>query len=110
MISKKEIIFFFVLFVAGIAIAWKFIDHSRKINNTPEEVAQRIINQSLQDDLCERIKFDVKKFKESPASFQRTSLSVLELESKQSLRKLLVSRGVPEDFPLEYSGDETSYK
>ena len=110
MISKKEIIFFFVLFVAGITIAWKFIDHSRKINNTPEKVAQRIINQSLQDDLCERIKFDVKKFKESPASFQRTSLSVLELESKQSLRKLLVSRGVPEDFPLEYLGDETSYK
>lgn len=110
MISKKEIIFFMILFVSGLFGAWKFVNHLKEINNTPEKIAQRIINQALQEDLCERIESDVKKFKDSPASFQRTSLSVIELESKQSLRKLLVSKGVPEDFPLEYVGEGTSYK
>lgn len=110
MISKKEIIFFIALFAAGIIGAWKFVDHLKVINNTPEKVAQRIINQSLQEDLCERIESDLKKFKESPASFQRTSLSTIELESKQSLRKLLISKNVPVDFPIEYVGESTSYK
>ena len=110
MISKKEIIFFIALFAAGIIGAWKFVDHLKAINNTPEKVAQRIINQSLKEDLCERIESDLKKFKESPASFQRTSLSIIELESKQSLRKLLISKGVPVDFPIEYVGEGTSYK
>ena len=92
MISKNEIIFFIALFAAGIIGAWKFVDHFKKINSTPDKIAQRIINQSLQEDLCERIESDLKKFKESPASFQRTSLSIIELESKQSLRKLLISK------------------
>jgi hypothetical protein len=109
MISKREIFFFIALFAAGIIGAWKFVDHLKAKNNTPEKVAQRIINQSLQEDLCDRIESDLKKFKTSPASFQRTSLSTIELEAKQTLRKMLISRDVPEDFPIEYVGDGTSY-
>ena len=105
MISKKEISLFIVFLFIGIFGGWKFFSYHQAINNTPERVAQRTINQAIQDDLCERIEGDLKRFKDSPATFQRTSLSVIQLETKQSLRKLLVPRGVPEDFPLEYVGE-----
>ncbi len=104
MISKKEISLFVAFLVVGILGAWKFFGYLQAINNTPERVAQRTVNQAIQEDLCERIGSDLKRFKNSPATFQRTSLSVIQLETKQSLRRLLVSRGVPEDFPLEYVG------
>jgi hypothetical protein len=100
----KEISLFIVFLLIGILGAWKFFSYHQAINNTPERVAQRTINQAIQDDLCERIEGDLKRFKDSPATFQRTSLSAIQLETKQSLRKLLVPRGVPEDFPLEYVG------
>ena len=104
-ISRKEITFLATFFIIGVFGSWKFFSHLQAINNTPERVAQRTVNQAIQDDLCERIGGDLKRFKDSPATFQRTSLSVIQLETKQSLRRLLVSRGVPEDFPLEFVGE-----
>jgi len=104
-ISKKEITFLAAFFILGIFGSWKYFSHQQAIFNTPKKIAQRTVNQSIQDDLCERIVSDLKRFKDSPATFQRTSLSVIQLETKQALRRLLVSRGVPEDFPLEYVGE-----
>ena len=105
MISRKEILFFVTFVVAGVVGAWKFMSHVQSINNTPEKVAQRIVNQALQEDICARIASDLRIFKDSPATFQRTSLRIIDLETKQSQRRLLMSRGVPDDFPLEYRGD-----
>jgi hypothetical protein len=105
MISRKEILFFIAFLVAGAAGAWMFMSHVKSINNTPEKVAQRTVNQALQEDICDRIATDLRSFKDSPSTFQRTSLRIIELETKQSQRRLLLSRGVPDDFPLEYRGD-----
>ncbi len=82
-----------------------FMSHMQSINNTPEKVAQRTVNQALQEDICDRIERDLRSFKDSPSTFQRTSLRIIELETKRSQRRLLLSRGVPDDFPLEYRGD-----
>ncbi len=105
MISRKEILFFITFIIAGVVGAWMFVSHVQSINNTPEKVAQRTVNQALQQDICKRIARDLESFKDSPATFQRTSLRVVELETKQSQRRLLLSQGVPDDFPLEYRGD-----
>lgn len=105
MISRKEILFFITFIIAGVVGAWMFMSHVQSINNTPEKVAQRTVNQALQKDICKRIARDLESFKDSPATFQRTSLRVVELETKQSQRRLLLSQGVPDDFPLEYRGD-----
>ncbi len=105
MISRKEILFFISFIVAGAGGAWMFMSHMQSINNTPEKVAQRTVNQALQEDICDRIKRDLQSFKDSPSTFQRTSLRIIELETKRSQRRLLLSRGVPDDFPLEYRGD-----
>jgi hypothetical protein len=105
MISKKEISLLLAFFIFGVLGSWKFLSYKQAIDNTLEKVAQRTVNQAIQDDLCERIEGDLKRFKDSPATFQRTSLSVIQLETRQSLRRLLVSRGVPADFPLEYVGE-----
>ncbi len=105
MISRKEILLFVVFFLSGALGAWKYFSYLQAVNNTPERVAQRTINKALQEDICDRISSDLKKFKVSPSTFQRTSLRIIDLETKQSQRRLLLSRGVPDDFPLEYRGD-----
>jgi hypothetical protein len=69
MISKREIFFFIALFAAGIIGAWKFVDHLKAKNNTPEKVAQRIINQSLQED-----------FKRLPQAFKEQACQQLNLK------------------------------
>jgi len=104
MISKKEILVLVVFFIVGIFVSWNYINYRQSIDNTPERVVQRTVNKAIQDDLCQRFEGDLQRFKDSPATFQRTSLSVIQVETQQFLRRLLVSRGVPEDFPLEYLG------
>lgn len=105
MISRKEFFLFVAFFLIGALGAWKVFIDTQAAYNTPELIAQRTVNQALQGDICERISRDLKKFKDSPSTFQRASLRIIDLETKQSQRRLLLSRGVPEDFPLEYRGD-----
>jgi hypothetical protein len=107
-ITKKEIVFLLIFLLSGLLGGWLFINHQRKLNNTPEKIVQRIVNNAIQDDFCERIQADLNEFKKLPASFQRSSLRIIQIESKQTLRKLLVGQGVPEDFPLEYKGQGSS--
>lgn len=109
MINKKEIFVLASFFLMGVVGAWQYVSHLRAINNTPEKIAQRIVNSAIQEDICERVQDDLKKFKESPSSFQRTSLNIIQRESKQTLRKLLIAQGVPEDFPLEFSGKGSEF-
>jgi vacuolar-type H+-ATPase subunit F/Vma7 len=109
MINKKEIFVLASFFLLGVGGAWQYVSHLRAINNTPEKIAQRIVNSAIQEDICERVQDDLKRFKESPSSFQRTSLNIVQRESKQTLRKLLISQGVPEDFPLEFSGKGSEF-
>lgn len=109
MINKKEIFVLASFFLLGVGGAWQYVSHLRAINNTPERIAQRIVNSAIQEDICERVQDDLKRFKEFPSSFQRTSLNIVQRESKQTLRKLLISQGVPEDFPLEFSGKGSEF-
>jgi hypothetical protein len=109
MINKKEIFVLASFFLLGVGGAWQYVSHLRAINNTPEKIAQRVVNSAIQEDICERVQDDLKRFKESPSSFQRTSLNIVRRESKQTLRKLLISQGVPEDFPLEFSGKGSEF-
>jgi len=104
MILKKEVFLFLILFILGFSLAWKYFNYQQNIINTPERIAQRTVNQAIQNDLCDRIDDDLTKFKKSPATFLRTSFGAIELETKQSLRRLLISRGIPEDFPLHFVG------
>jgi hypothetical protein len=103
-ITRKEIIVFVFFFASGIFGAWKFFSHASNINNTPEKIAQRIVNKALQEDMCERVRVDLNRFKESPSTYRRTSLKVIQFESKQTLRRLLIAQGIPEDFPIDFVG------
>jgi len=94
----------------GLLGSWQYYEYQFKINNTPEKKARRIVNSSIQIDICERIEQDIKKFKDSPNTYQRTSLNILEQETKRSLRKLLLSQGISENYPIEYEGSESAYE
>jgi len=83
MINKKEIFVLASFFLLGVVGAWQYVSHLRAINNTPEKIAQRIVNSAIQEDICERV--------------------------QDELRKLLISQGVPEDFPLEFLGKGSEF-
>lgn len=109
MISRKEIVVFLFCFIAGAVGTWQGWRYLYALNNTPEKVAQRIVNRSIQDDLCRRIEGDLERFKDAPATYRRTSLRIIELETRQFLRKTLIAEGIPSDFPIEYRGDGSDY-
>lgn len=109
MISKKEFFLFLLCFIAGTVVTWQGWQYVYATNNTQVKVAQRIVNQSMQDDLCHRIEGDLERFKEAPATFRRTSLRIIELETRQFLRKTLIAEGIPPDFPIEYKGSDSGF-
>lgn len=106
---KREWAFLLVMWVLGAVGAWQFFSYTYAKNNTPEKIAQRTVNEAIQDDLCERIEKDILQFKDQPKTFRRTSLSVIDTESRLTLRHLLKSKGVPEDYPIEYQGSGSAY-
>ncbi len=109
MIRRRDAAILAFLFLCGLAAAWQFAKWNDARVNTPERVAQRLVNLSLKDDLCKRVIADISRFKEAPRTFRRTSLQSIENESRAGLRFLLKSKGVPEDFPIEYKGEKTPY-
>jgi hypothetical protein len=109
MITKREFFLFLLCFIAGAVATWQGWRYVYAINNTQEKVAQRIVNQSIQDDLCLRIEGDLERFKEAPGTFRRTSLRIIELETRQFLRKTLIAEGIPSDFPIEYKGNDSNF-
>ena len=72
--------------------------------NTPEVLMQKKVNQAIQLDLCDRIDDDLKKFKQNPKTFVRTSIRIIESDTSATLRVTLKSVGVPDHFPIEYKG------
>ncbi len=99
-----EIALLATVFLASMGAVWYGMDLRWKRINTPEVVAQRKVDRGIREDLCERFERDLASFKETPQTFRRTTLKVLEAESRVSLRRLLISDGVPGDFPIEYKG------
>lgn len=99
---KIELSLFAVLFLIGAGATWFYHSGVLELQNTPEKVLQRKIDAALMDDLCERIDTDIKRFKEEPRTYRRTSLRTTESESIESLRYLLAD--VPKDFPIRYKG------
>ncbi len=107
MIRRRDVALLAFLFLCGLAAAWQFKRWNDARINTPELVAQRLVNSSLEDDLCTRILRDISRFKEEPRTFRRASLQAIENESRAGLRFLLKSKGIPEDFPIAYKGQKT---
>jgi hypothetical protein len=109
MIKRRDVIILICFFLFGLFSAWQFAKWNDARVNSPEKVAQRLVNTSLEEDLCTRVWADIARFKEEPRTFRRTSLQAIENESRASLRHLLKSKGIPEDFPIEYKGNGTFY-
>lgn len=106
---KTEIVGLVTLFVLSGGASWFGLKTTYDRVNTPEVVAQKKINDAIREDICERMKSDLGKFKENPTTFRRVGLKILEGESRHSLRYLLAADGVPKDFPIEYRAEESRF-
>lgn len=107
--TKIEWAILMFMWVLGSIGAWQYFQYVDAINNAPEKVVQRTVNKAIQSDLCERIEKDVQQFKDQPKTFRRTSLSSIDSESKMTLRYLLKSKGVPEDYPIIFRGQGSPF-
>ncbi|HAC90996.1 MAG TPA: hypothetical protein DCF63_10260 [Planctomycetaceae bacterium] len=110
MISRRDGVLLVAFFVLGLLVAWQFTKWNQARLNTPERIAQRLVNAGLEKDVCERVKSDLSRFKDEPNTFRRTSFQAIENESRSALRYLLKSRGVPDDFPIAYRGSGSAYE
>jgi len=93
-----------MLFALCATATYYFLNARDKKINTPEVLIQKKINQAIQLDLCDRIDDDLKKFKQNPKTFVRTSIRVIDSDTSAALRVTLKSGGVPDYFPIEYKG------
>jgi hypothetical protein len=102
-------IVFVSLLLAAASVTWYVLDARDKRINTPEVRLQKRINQEIRLDLCERFEEDLKNFKKNPNTFRRIAIETLETESRVALRTTLKAKGVSEDYPISYRGDDKKY-
>lgn len=108
MIGKREKTYLLAMFIVGSVLGYLFLDSYRTRMNQPEVMAQRLIDDNYDSDLCMRVRHDLEEFRTTPLTFQRVSYSKIEQETKAAIRYLLKADGVPEDFPISYTGGALS--
>ena len=109
MTSHRTPYLFVILFIIGVGAAWMATNYYDKRENTPENLIQRKVNSAISTDLCDRLSRDIENFKQTPLSYRRVRLSVVEAESRASLRYLLISKGIPKEYPIKFGGDGGKY-
>lgn len=106
---KAEVGTLLAVFLCCTVATWYGLRFQYERVNTPEVLTQNKVNRAIRADLCERVERDLDNFKDIPNTFRRTSLNLLEAESRKTLRHLLVAEGVPKDFPIDYRSSEPQF-
>jgi hypothetical protein len=86
MISRRVIIILIISYALGLASGAAYY---LKIKPSKEQQEDMQVDASIREELCSRLFEDISKFKESPQSFQRSSLKVLISESSITTKALL---------------------
>ncbi len=97
MINRSVIIILIFAYALGLASAGGYY---LKIKPSKEQKEDLQIDATIRDELCARINDDIDKFKDSPQSFQRSSLKVLVSESSITTKAFLPN--LPENKTIKY--------